>query len=321
MEIGGVSPEGVAVPELGVAPLVYTDTELEDELPTPEDSPLLHDSSPEGVCLPGVCPAPRDLVDIELEKALLSVSILPAMVTPLEEPVEVFPVAPSTYPEPPVPVLPYDDPGAPSGVSPLRVAADGPVLDVFPLYSLSPACSVYEPVTSPITPSLQEDADSRPPPSPATMDQYFSRDGDLLLGDAVDLPLLSMPLTPRPVVGDMVPESSAGSPAGVPVVLPSDGMPDLSWEGPFDVHQDALESGATPQVLDSLPGCQYRMASYDDDVDRSDLNPAYGFHLHDPRLLEYVGAPESARLLSLTGVLVSTYGSGRDYVGCHAATA
>ena len=28
------------------------------------------------------------------------------------------------------------------------------------------------------------------------------------------------------------------------------------------------------------------------------LNPAYGSHLHDPRLLEYVGAPESARLLS-----------------------
>ena len=29
-------------------------------------------------------------------------------------------------------------------------------------------------------------------------------------------------------------------------------------------------------MLDSLPGCQYRMTSYDDDVDRSDLNPAYG---------------------------------------------
>ena len=91
-----------------------------------------------------------------------------------------------------------------------------------------------------------------------------------------------------------------GSPAGEPVVVPSDGMPDLSREGPFDVHQDTLESRATTQVLDSLPGCQYRMTSYDDDVDRSDLNPAYGLHLRDPRLLEYVGAPESARLLSRT---------------------
>ena len=40
------------------------------------------------------------------------------------------------------------------------------------------------------------------------------------------------------------------------------------------------------------------MPSYDDDADRSDLDPAYGLHLHDPRLLEYVDAPESARLLS-----------------------
>ena len=96
----------------------------------------------------------------------------------------------------------------------------------------------------------------------------------------------------------MVLGSSVGSPVGEPVVVPSHGMPDLSREGPFDVHQDASESEATPQVLDNFPGCQYRMTSYDDDVDRSDLSPAYGIHLHDPRLLEYVGAPESARLLS-----------------------
>ena len=86
------------------------------------------------------------------------------------------------YLEPPVPVLPYDDPGAPSRVSPLRVAADQPILDLFLSYSISPDCSVYEPVTPPLTPSLQEDADYRPPPSTATMDQYLSSDGDLLLG-------------------------------------------------------------------------------------------------------------------------------------------
>ena len=114
------------------------------------------------------------------------------------------------------------------------------------------------------------------------------------------LPGLSSPLSPRSVMGDVAPESSVGSLAGVPVAPSSDGMPDLSREGPFDVLQDALESGAIPQVLNSLPGCQYRMTSHDDSVDRSDLNPAYGFHLHDPRLLEYAGAPESARLLSRT---------------------
>ena len=119
---------------------------------------LLSGSSPEGVRLPRVRPAPPDLADLELEKVLLSVSVLPVMVTPLAEPVEVFPVAPSTYPEPPVPFQPDADPDAMSRVSPLRVAADGPILDVFPSYMISPACSVYEPITSPITSSLQEDA-------------------------------------------------------------------------------------------------------------------------------------------------------------------
>ena len=36
--------------------------------------------------------------------------------------------------------------------------------------------------------------------------------------------------------------------------------------------------GASPRVLDSLPGCQYRITSYDEDADRSDLSPAYGIH-------------------------------------------
>ena len=53
---------------------------------------------------------------------------------------------------------------------------------------------------------------------------------------------------------DVIPESYVGSPVGVPVVPSSHGMPDVSREGPFDVIQDALESGATPQVLNSLPG-------------------------------------------------------------------
>ena len=107
-----------------------------------------------------------------------------------------------------------------------------------------------------------------------------------------------MPLTPRPVVEEMVLGSAVGSPTGEPVAAPSQSMPNLSREGPFDVHQDASMLGASPQVLDSLPGCQYHMTSYDEDNNRSDFSTAYGIHLHDPPLLEYVGAPESARLLS-----------------------
>ena len=47
-----------------------------------------------------------------------------------------------------------------------------------------------------------------------------------------------------------------------------------------------------------MRGCQYRMTSYDQDSGGPDFSPAYGIQLHDLRLLEYVGAPESARLLS-----------------------
>ena len=296
MAIGGVSPEGVAIPELGVAPLVDSDTDLEDELPTPEDSMLVSDSSPEGIRLPGACPTPPDIADLELEKALLSVSILPVMVTPIVDPVFFFRWLRLHIRS----LLFLFCRTMTIQVLHRRFLHSGrqpTALYVFPSYLISPACSVYEPVTSPITPSLREDDDDRPPSSPATMDQYLSREGDLLLGDTTDLPLPVMPLTPRPIVDGVVPESSVGSPARESVVVFIYGMPDLSQEGPFDVHQDTLESGATPQVLDSLTGCQYRMTSYDDDVDRSDLNPAYGLHLHDPRLLEYVGAPESARLL------------------------
>ena len=53
-------------------------------------------------------------------------------------------------------------------------------------------------------------------------------------------------------------------------------------------------------VLDSMSGCQYRMTSYKERVSVSDLDPSYGIHVHDPRMMEYMGAPESARLLGRT---------------------
>ena len=126
MEIGGVSPEGVAVPELGVTPLMNTDTELEDELP--EDSPLfviparrgpvlrvfVSDSGASGF---GVGKGPTLRVDPDV----------------LEEPLEGLPTA---------------------LISSLQVVADGPELDVFLTYLSLPAGSVYEPATFHVTPYL-----------------------------------------------------------------------------------------------------------------------------------------------------------------------
>ena len=47
-----------------------------------------------------------------------------------------------------------------------------------------------------------------------------------------------------------------------------------------------------------LPGCPYRFTLYSGPA-FSDMNPALGLQLHHPRFLEFVGAPESARLLYL----------------------
>ena len=45
-----------------------------------------------------------------------------------------------------------------------------------------------------------------------------------------------------------------------------------------------------------LPGCPYRLSEYGGQP-FSDVNAAFGLQLHHPRFLEFVGAPESARIL------------------------
>ena len=67
---------------------------------------------------------------------------------------------------------------------------------------------------------------------------------------------------------------------------------------PIDIHQDHLHSGASPSLLQGTQGCPFRMTSSDEENSGPYFTPAYGVQLHDPRLLEYVGAPELARLLS-----------------------
>ena len=57
--IGDTVSDMVVFPELGVAPLVDSGTDLEDELPTPESSPSMDVVQPGEVALPEVCPAPR----------------------------------------------------------------------------------------------------------------------------------------------------------------------------------------------------------------------------------------------------------------------
>ena len=92
-------------------------------------------------------------------------------------------------------------------------------------------------------------------------------------------------------------ESTQGSTSSAICQDAQDIGPDLTREGPFDTCEAEPEPGQSPLMLNSMPGCQFRMTSYDDRDNRDDLDPVYGIHLHDPRMMEYMGAPESARLL------------------------
>ena len=73
---------------------------------------------------------------------------------------------------------------------------------------------------------------------------------------------------------------------------------DRQREGPFDAHHDRQGSPTSPQLLQKTQGCLFRMTSYDAESDGPNFSPEHGVQLTDPRFLEYVGALESARLMS-----------------------
>ena len=76
--------------------------------------------------------------------------------------------------------------------------------------------------------------------------------------------------------------STAGSTSSPLCRATEDISPDLTREGPFDVSGVIPEPGQSPLVLNSMPGCQFHMTSYDDRDNRDDLDPEYEIHLHDP---------------------------------------
>ena len=57
-----------------------------------------------------------------------------------------------------------------------------------------------------------------------------------------------------------------------------------------------MDTEDSPLVTTGLQGCPYRITSYTGPA-LSDMNPAFGLQLHHPRFLEFIGVPESARLL------------------------
>ena len=91
------------------------------------------------------------------------------------------------------------------------------------------------------------------------------------------------------------PSATAVSQSGnaVDSLRESANVPDVSREGLFDVRRDRPHPDALLHSSQDSQGCPFRITSYDLEIDGSDFSPEYGVQLHDPRLLEYVGAPES----------------------------
>ena len=231
----------------------------------------------------------NDNFDLDLAKVLLDVSVMPTMVSLI---VEVTEIADYATPEVPTTETIMESPGL----------------------SL-PQVTSWIPRYSPISTTTSMGGDDRPmstvqsssylpmvtvaPPTdcPETMDAF--------------LPIVTVPLVePSESPGHEYPIKKAeteifvveGSGESYPVMgRQADQFgPDLSREGPFEVPDGPLSSEQAPWILNSLPGRQYRMTSYEECDGRADLDPAYGIHLHDLCMMEYMGAPESARLLGRT---------------------
>ena len=251
-------------------------TDVEDEMPTPV-------SSPSQIAVPAIPPAGTadpfgrgDGFDMELAKVMCDVSVLPSLVSPLQE-VEVPPYANAAdYAAPAAPALEtvLESPGytVPEELGCSWMPEFVPVSEVVSADEGGYLRSLQEPLppqaaTSPIAPMV---ADITPQ----------------------TVPLNSCETVTAPV--------TKGSPSSAKCVVTNDVGPDLSREGPFDACDAIHEPGHSPMVLDSMSGWQYRMTSYEDRTNRDDLDPSYGIHLHDPRMMEYMGAPESARLLGRT---------------------
>ena len=151
LTISGMDSDGLVVPELGVAPLEGSGTDLEDELLTPDGSPSTDTVKPGEVILLEVGPVPRD-VDLEVARVLLEVAVLPVMATPIIDPVVEPSMTPALYPVPPNPVMSVSDQVPVLVASPLREVGGSPVRDQSPSCLVSPPGSRrrYGPMMFPV---------------------------------------------------------------------------------------------------------------------------------------------------------------------------
>ena len=116
---------------------------------------------------------------------------------------------------------------------------------------------------------------------------------------------MTLPIYNLPKKANLIPDQSTMSTvlaSGVPLdSIPwstaEDIIRDIAREGPFDVCDTHMDTEESPLISTGLPCCPYRMTSYTRTA-VADADETYGLQLHHPRFLEFIGAPESARLLN-----------------------
>ena len=114
--------------------------------------------------------------------------------------------------------------------------------------------------------------------------------------------------------------ASGVSPDSIAWSTAEDIIRDIVREGPFDVGATPMETEDSPLMNTSMPGFPYRMTSYRGTA-MVDADTRYGLQLHDPRFLEFMGAPESARLFeSFTIVLGGQIRTRKCYGGSRKLT-
>ena len=239
-------------PELEVTPLLDSLTDCQDELSSPDGSPMV--ISP----IAGLLPSQGE-DDINLARILAEFSTLPAFVSPIMD----------QYAEGEMPPTEYHPPELPPDLCMMPVGpGDGG--------------SVTRDLTVPTFPP------GKTPPAPERMSGFPLHTWRSPPSEEKSTKFRLQP--PETTVfqpednGNKLRECASG--------------PDVSREGPFDVHQVMHRPGTPLRSRQDGQGCPFRITSYDMKTENSGFSPEYGVQLHDPRFLEYVGAPESARLLS-----------------------
>ena len=278
-------------------------TDLEDEMPTPVSLPVQIVAP----VIPPVGPVDPfgrgDGFDFDLAKVMCDVSVLPSLITLLDNSEVLPPSRAAEYATPATPAFEtvLESPGytvpEESGFSwiPGFVPVSETVLDEESVYlrSLEEPLPVPVPMSAVTPAAISVTTQPVIPRMPPTLDDK-SNESDVG----------SVQQTDRPKV--FVVESTEGSTLSAICQDAPDVGPDLTREGPFNACVAESEPGQSPLVLNSMLGCQFRMTSHEDRDNRDDLDPAYGIHLHDPRMMEYMGAPESALRLHHDASLIMT---------------